>query len=166
MQELLRRGSSTCNRPRLGRKQKFPTMTVTRLRFARDSLLEGSGFELSVPPGLGSYRASTPTASQYSEPRNGRSFYGGTNSSNPLPSSGESGANLTSDWCGWKRSDDRWRLILLMSSTDHQLENLDRFAKEGLCRPSAAQRSPPRNRAVAEIVSVSCGRPEISTTRG
>jgi hypothetical protein len=61
--------------------------------FARDSLLEGTGFELSVPPGLGRLRAGTVTVNQYSEPRNGRSFYGGTNSSNPLPSSRESATN-------------------------------------------------------------------------
>jgi hypothetical protein len=69
------------------------TIRLERDREFADSLLEGSGFELSVPPGLGPLRASTPTASQYSEPRNGPSFYGGTNSSNPLPSTGESKAN-------------------------------------------------------------------------
>ena len=78
-----RTAGPTYERARFGRMPK--------VKFALDSPLEGSGFELSVPPGLGSLRVGTATANQYSEPRNGRSFYGGTNSSNPLPSIGASG---------------------------------------------------------------------------
>jgi hypothetical protein len=45
--------SSPITRPRLGPKAKIPNHEGTRLRFALDSPLEGSGFELSVPRQMG-----------------------------------------------------------------------------------------------------------------
>jgi hypothetical protein len=41
--------SSPLSRPRLAPKAKIPNHEGTRLRFARDSPLEGGGFEPSVP---------------------------------------------------------------------------------------------------------------------
>ena len=60
-------------------------------RFARDSSLEGDGFEPSVPRQISSLFESSPVS------RDGlRVSQPGTERSNPSPSSGESYANLTS----------------------------------------------------------------------
>jgi len=69
--------------------------SVAEPTISPDSLLEGSGFEPSVP--LGNVR--TVGAERDIGRRKRRFLYGGTDGSNPVPSSGESDANLWPGHC-------------------------------------------------------------------
>src|ERR1700720_3154388 len=67
-----------------------------QLRFAPDSLLEGDGFEPSVPHKKQPFLAAPVRSRNSPSATKTGSFVPGTDGSNPSPSSGESSANLTS----------------------------------------------------------------------
>ena len=101
-------------------KHRPRAASVAEPTISPDSLLEESGFELLVPPGKGtaSFEAKLINRRHLLLPENQAS---GTEGSNPLSSSGESAANLTSLTKSGPPLSDYFRgfELLSLSEEDH-----------------------------------------------